>query len=909
MNSPASHVDPLAHPEFVELRSKLEIQTAQLLDNGDNDLACYRSALAQGHEYIHNQFLTGAKAPTLLGLRTAMMDFILTRLWQRQSEAFAGLALLAVGGYGRRELHPHSDIDIAILLPDEPAAEVNQTHRQTDGSTATSDTARNDTLSQWITSLWDLNLDFGHSVRTVSDCEREAGSDITVITNLMEARIICGDTQLFTQMKAALQPDRMWSPNEFYHAKVEEQEQRYNRFQTNAYRLEPNIKESQGGLRDFQTISWICQRVYGTNSLEPLVEHGLLIPEELSSMRTGLELLWQIRYLLHRAAGRREDRLLFDYQKEIAHAFGYTDDTDNRSIETLMQRFYRTVMTLQRLNEIVIQGVGGIISGITAASKIQPINARYQLRNGYLEVTHADVFMHYPPALLELFLVFGTNKKAENVRSHTVRLIRQYLPLINDRFRSDPVVKDLFLQIFYMPDKLIRTLRLMNRYGVLAAYIPAFDKIVGRMQYDLFHIYTVDEHTLGVIRNCRRLMLPRFADELPHGSEVAATITRPHILHLTALFHDIAKGRAGDHSELGAEDARVFAQQHGLGAHDTELMEWTVRHHLMMSITAQRKDIDDPREQLEFARKVGSLEHLNHLYILTISDIRATNPELWNSFKQSLLQSLYRHTFLILKRGLDNPMEEEDVIARRQAHTMTLVQDELTQDPRVALLWKTLGDDYFRQYQAVEIAHHTEILLANESASGPLVSLRYSAARGSTELLIYTPDNQALFALIATVLERLQLSVFSATINTSDVGYALDTFHVLDTNKLPIEDPDRIDEIRYTLTHELGVPRDIPSLGVQHAARRLRYFSISTQVDFTKHESGLSEVHITAADRPGILSAIARVFLSADVDVRAARIATLGERVDDVFLIAGKEQQLLDPTQQQLIEEMLQEQL
>ena len=285
--------------------------------------------------------------------------------------------------------------------------------------------------------------------------------------------------------------------------------------------------------------------------------------------------------------------------------------------------------------------------------------------------------MHYPPALLELFLIFGTNERANDVRSHTVRLIRANLPLINARFRSDPLVKNLFLKIFCMTNKLTRTVRLMNRYGVLAAYIPDFDKIVGRMQYDLFHIYTVDEHTLGVIRNCRRLMVPRFANELPHGSEVAATITRPYILYLTALFHDIAKGRAGDHSELGAQDARVFAQQHGLCQHDSELMEWTVRHHLMMSITAQRKDIDDPREQLEFARKVGSVERLNHLYILTISDIRATNPELWNSFKQSLLQSLYRHTFLILKRGLDNPMEEEDVIARRQAHTMTLMQDEL----------------------------------------------------------------------------------------------------------------------------------------------------------------------------------------------------------------------------------------
>lgn len=889
-----SHLAKITDPRFQTARAELESTTNALIAASSQDPASYRAALEQGHEFIHQKFAQGLPAHMLLALRTALIDQILKQLWQQQADAFTGLSLLAVGGYGRAELHPHSDVDIAILLPDK---------------TVSTNSERDEKLGQWITSLWDLHLEIGHSVRSLSDCKREASADITVITNLMEARLLCGDAGLFAQMQEALGQQNMWSAKDFFFAKVAEQEQRYTRFQTNAYRLEPNIKESQGGLRDFQTISWVCQRLYNTSSLEPLVEHKLLLEDELESLREGLELLWLIRYLLHRVAGRREDRLLFDYQKEIAHALGYDNDDDNHAIEALMQRFYRTVMSLQRLNEIVLQGIGGFISGVTENSRIEPINSRFQIRNGFLEVTHNDVFLHYPPALLEVFLIFGTTERATNVRSHTVRLIRENLLLINSRFRSDPVVKNLFLKIFSIPDKLTRTVRLMNRYGVLAAYIPAFDKIVGRMQYDLFHIYTVDEHTLGVIRNCRRLMVPRFEGELPHGSEVAGKITRPHILYLTALFHDIAKGRAGDHSELGAEDAREFAEQHGLGTHDTELMAWTVRHHLMMSITAQRKDIDDPDEQLEFARKVGSVERLNHLYVLTISDIRATNPELWNSFKQSLLQSLYRHTFLILERGLDNPMQAHDVIARRQAHTTTLLQDELVGDDRVAALWKTLGDDYFRQYQAVEIARHTEILLANESASGPLVSLRYSASRGSTELLIYTPDNQALFALIATVLERLQLSVYSATINTTDAGYALDTFHVLDSTQLPIEDPARIDEIRYTLTHELGVPRDIPSLGALPTERRNRYFSVSTQVEFSEHESGLSEIRITAADRPGILSGIARVFLSSNIDVRAARISTLGERIDDVFLLCDSNGQQLDMARQQQLEDMLKEQL
>ncbi len=882
-------------PELTGKSTSILNNIDELIAQSPDDPSIYKQALELGRIAVHQAFLDGYRASVLLTLRTHVIDHILTTLWRAHGAAFDNLALLAVGGYGRAELHPHSDIDIAILVPDHLATPA--------------DKLRDEKLAAWVTSLWDLNLDIGHSVRTVSECKEEAGADITVITNMMEARLVCGSSSLFKQMEKVISPARMWSSADFFAAKVSEQEQRHTRFQTNAYRLEPNLKESQGGLRDFQTIAWVCQRQFGTRSLEPLVDNGLLEPNELSMLREGLELIWRIRYLLHHVAGRREDRLLFDYQREIAHAFGFTDDTNNKSIEQLMQQFYRTVMSLQRLNEILLQGIGGIISGITAASEIEPVNSRFQVRNGYLEVTHDEVFMHYPSALLELFLVFGNTPTALNVRSSTVRLIRANLPLINTRFRSDPVARNLFVQIFSNPNKLTRTVRLMNRYGIMAAYIPAFDKIVGRMQYDLFHLYTVDEHTFLVIRNLRRLTLPQFADELPHGSDIAAQIKRPHVLYLTALFHDIAKGRGGDHSILGAEDAREFAQAHGLPKADAELMEWTVRHHLLMSITAQRKDIDDPTEQLEFARQVGSISKLNHLYLLTISDIRATNPELWNSFKQSLLQSLYRHALLILQRGLDNPLDAEDVIARRQAHTRTLFDDNLDGDPRIDALWQSLGDDYFRQYQAIEIARHTEILLANEDAPWPLVSLRYSVSRGSTEILIYTPDDKSLFALITAVMERLQLNILSATINTTAAGFALDSFYVLDANQQPIEELYRIDEIRFSLTQELGVPRDIPTVASLRPARQLRYFSISTQVDFSDGESGFTEVRITAADRPGILSTIGEVLMSAGFNVHAARISTLGERIDDVFLLSNEHGLPLTNAEQLTVTELFQSDL
>jgi len=846
----------------------VESAVAGLKDPAPREPAAWREALALGSRLTHERFEQGAPASTLLAVRTAVVDRVLTRLWASEGAALDGLALLAVGGYGRGELHPRSDIDIAVLIPRRDDADVTER------------------LSAWLTGLWDLGIEIGHSVRTVPECEIEAAADITVVTNLIEARLLCGSAELKRLMDSVISPAHIWPPAAFLAAKLDEQKARRARFHDNAYRLEPNVKESLGGLRDFQTIAWVSRRLFDQPGLEPLVEHGLLDQDELVSLRGGLELIWRIRYLLHHLAGRREDRLLFDYQKDIAHAFGYADDTNNRAIETLMQRYYRTVMSLQRLNEIVLQGLGGIISGVTAAAPVTPVGKRFQLRNGYLEVANEDVFLHYPPALLEIFLVYSETDEAITLRSHTVRLIRKHLNLINDRFRSDPVTRSLFLAIFRSTRKLVRTVRMMNRDGVLAAYLPAFDAIVGRMQYDLFHIYTVDEHTILVIRNLRRFSLERHAGELPHCHLVMKELARPSTLLLSGLFHDIAKGRGGDHSELGAVDAAEFAQDHGLDAHEARLLEWTVRHHLLMSMTAQTKDIDDPAVQLEFARKVGTLERLDHLYLLSVADIRATNPELWNSFKQSLLQSLHRHARLILERGLDDPLGEETVIARRQARTVALMNAPYVDDPRRELLWSSLGDAYFRQYQANEIARHTEILLAAYDSPEPLVSLRHSTSRGSTEILIYTTDDEALFALIATMMEALTLDVLSATINTTAAGFALDTFHVLEADNSLIDDPVRIEEIRSNLLQALCAPRDIPSLATRRPSRRLRHFDISTQVTYDDAEElSLTALRIKASDRPGILSSIGRLLLDAGVTVHAARIATLGERIDDVFYI------------------------
>jgi len=883
---------------------------ARIVDAGAASPAVCLQALTAGSEAVHAAFEQGVPARHLLAGRTAVVDLVLTRLWVAEGEAFAGLALVAVGGYGRAELHPHSDIDLAILLPDEPPA----------GDAAR--TRRDAALSRWLTALWDLKLSIGHSVRTVAESAREAAADLTVITNLMEARHLAGDPTLLEAVGRAIAPDNMWNGSDFFHAKLAERQARRQRFGANAYRLEPDVKESEGGLRDIQTIAWVCQRHFGhrpgsVSELAPLVDEGLLEPGELERLTDGLELLWQVRYLLHHYAGRCEDRLLFDYQRRIAHALGHDSSAGpdaqagqsgpgNADIEALMQRYYRTVISLQRLTDICLQGIGGILSGITAASDIVPINARFQMRNGYLEATSDEVFLHYPGALLEVFLVFARTPEALDVRSHTVRSIRAHLKLINTRFRSDPAMRALFVSIFRQPVKLVRTIRLMNRFGVLAAYLPAFDAIVGRMQYDLFHIYTVDEHTLHVIRNLRRFTVPEHAGELPLCSDIAMALERPHLLYLIGLFHDIAKGRGGDHSELGAGDIARFAVDHGFDADETELMRWTVHHHLAMSMTAQRRDIDDPDVQLAFAQLVGTQERLDFLFLLSVADIRATNPQLWNSFKQSLLQALYRHARLILERGLDTPLPKATVIANRRAKTRTLIDPALADDPRVEALWVSLGDDYLGQYQAADIARHTALLLANDQRAGPLVWLGAAPVRGAAELLIHAPDDDALFALIATVLESLRLNVLSATLGTTAEGWALDTFDLLEHDGVLIDDPHRIEQIRDALHFALSCDARLPPMPAQRPSRRLKHFAVATTVHFAERDDDLTEVRIDAADRPGVLSTIGRALLDAGVAVHSARITTLGERIDDVFFVSdGRGNAIDDPATRDALRDAL----
>ncbi len=868
----------------------------QLLTTHATPLAACRAALRDGDVAIHAAWQRGVGVRQLVSWRTLLVDGVLQHLWRSllADQLDCGAALIAVGGYGRGELHPHSDVDIMLLLAAEPD--------ETTGAR----------LGEFITALWDLGLDIGHSVRSLDACVAEAAADVTVISNLIEARLLDGDTALFGEMLLRTGPEHIWPSNEFFRAKLQEQHRRHKKFHDTGYKLEPNIKESRGGLRDIQMIGWVAKRHFGAANLDELVAHGFLTETELAQLLEGQDLLWSIRYLLHHKTGRREDRLLFDHQRDLAREFGYTEDAGNQAIEQFMQRYYRTVMALERHNELLLQLFREVILEADQPAEVEELHKRFQLRNGALEVKSADVFERYPPALLECFLVLARRPEVKGIRADTIRLIRRSLPLIDERFRDDIINRQLFMEILRQPQGIIRQLRRMNRYGVMAAYLPAFEQIVGRMQYDLFHIYTVDEHTIRVIRNLRTFFIGKHREEHPHCHAIAPRINKPELLFLAGLFHDIAKGRGGDHSALGAADAAYFCRSHGLHTADARLVAWLVSNHLLMSQTAQRRDISDPQVIYDFARTVSSTRHLHHLYLLTVADICGTNPELWNSWKESLLRNLYESTAAVLRRGLDNPLDKRDVIAMKMRDARQLLRERKVDGRAVRRAWREFGERYFLRYHPDEICWHTQAILRHHQRDIPLVLLRRETQMGSTEIFVYVQDHQQLFALITAALDRLGLSVVSARIVTSNSGHALDTFLVLEADGSTILDPARLREIRTTLERALAAPDQPPdSAAPRPLPRQLRMMAREARIDFDiDHSHSLTSVSVFTSDQPGLLAKIAHAFADCGLNVHAAKIATLGDKVEDFFFVSDASgRPIEDPVQLAQIKQTLQKRL
>ena len=851
-------------------------------DGDTNPLQQFRHTLEQGDEELRRRFEAGTPAARLVPLRAHLVDELLVRAWNHfLDDAANDIALVAVGGYGRGELHPGSDVDLMILLPDSGAPRLSER------------------IEKFLMFLWDIGLEVGHSVRTLEDCVRESAADITVATNLMESRLLAGPANLYQRMRTATGPANVWPSRAFFEAKWAEQQARHAKYEDTSYNLEPNIKESPGGLRDIHMIGWVAKRHFGAETLHDVVIHGFLTEAEYQDLVRGQNFLWDVRFALHSLAGRREDRLLFDYQINIAKQFGYEDRDHNLAVEQFMQRYYRTIMELNRLNEMLLQLFQEVILYADENETPTLINKRFQARKGFIEVTHQNVFRRYPFALLEVFLLLQQHPEIKGVRASTIRLIRANRHVIDDKFRNDLRVRSLFMEILRQPAGITHELRRMHRYGILGRYLPAFGAITGRMQYDLFHVYTVDTHILFVVRNLRRFALPRFAHEFPFCNTIMSRLPKPELLYLAGLFHDIAKGRGGDHSELGAHDAYTFCRHHGLSHYDANLVSWLVENHLLVSMTAQRRDISDPEVINEFAEQVKDRTHLDYLYLLTVADIRATNPSLWNSWRDSLLLELYTLTKRALRRGLENPIDKEELIGETQTHARRRLKVKGIHHMTVKSIWKTFTDDYFLRYSAEEIAWHTEAIARSKPGDLPLVLVEPHSARGGTEIFIYADDKDHLFALTVATLDQLRLNIQDARIITTDSGQTLDSYLVLDDDGEPIRDSFRQDEIIRQLRHTLLHTDHLVTPPERSVPRQLRHFSTPTQISFSSDEANDRTVmELIARDRPGLLARVGFAFSHCGIRLQNAKIATIGERAEDMFFITDNDNRPLETQDQ-----------
>ena len=840
----------------------------------DSPLPVYKEVLQSGSQYLRDQFDTGSPIKEILYRRAWLIDQLLVSAWHSHISSDK-TALVAVGGYGRGELHPYSDIDLLILVPPRISRELKSE------------------IEKFLTFLWDIGLEVGHSVRNVRECVTAAKSDITVVTNLMESRLIRGSEKLFLKLQKATGPGKIWPSRKFFQAKCEEQTERYKKYDGTEHKLEPNIKEGPGGLRDIQVVDWVAKRHFSASRLSELVKHKFLTQDEYDILASGRAFLWRVRFALHTLTGRHEDRLLFDHQRNVAQAFGY-DTKDNSGVEEFMKIYHRTVRDLGRLNEMLLQHFEEAIIYARRKEVIKPINKRFQVRNDFIETRNRGVFKRWPSALLELFLLLQQNNNIKGVRASTIRLVRESLDLIDDDYRGDLRNKTLFLEIMRQPRHVGHELRRMHRYGVLPAYLPEFSIIEGLMQFDLFHVYTVDEHILFVVRNMRRFGMEEYADKFPLCRQVLDEIPKQELLYLAGMFHDIAKGRDGSHSVLGAEDALRFCRNHKLPEFDSRLVAWLVRYHLLMAKTAQRKDINDPEVINDFASTIGDLMHLNYLYLLTVADICGTNPQLWNNWKDALIADLYNKTRLALARGLENPIDKQERIAETKETSLALIKPEPAVEVDLGKFWDSLGDDYFIRYSADEIAWHTKAITSKREDTPFIIAIREQTIRGGSEIFIYTEDRKNLFSRTAHALEKLGLNVFDARIVTSSGNYTLDTFMVLEKDGQPIKGRERLKEVRSVLTKALSNLQQPAKPLPRARSRKSKHFPIPTRVLFSNDPTNSRTImEVSTTDRIGVLSSIGMAMEFCKVTLHGAKIATYGERVEDIFFITDESNNII----------------
>jgi [protein-PII] uridylyltransferase len=827
-------------------------------------LARYKSQLQEGQKAIRSDYLADADAPRLLRERCRLIDIVLCALWS-ELRFPAPLALVAVGGYGRGELYPASDVDLLLLLPKSP------------------DAALTSRLEQLVGLFWDIGLEIGHSVRTVEECLDEAAGDITIQTALIEARLLSGSERLFRKFTSGLKT--RLDPQAFFHAKRMEQDERHLRYLETPYSLEPNCKESPGGLRDLQTILWIAKAAGYGNNWNDLEQRGFITHEEEQHLDRCEGFLQRLRTQLHIHLGRREDRLLFDYQTALAQQLGFEATPTRRVSEQLMQEYYRTAKTVTQINTILLQNIGAVIFP-PPDQALQAINERFQNAHELLDVVDENTFNTNPGAIIESFLLLQQHSELKGMTARTLRALWRARSWIDDDFRNNPVNRANFLSMFKQPRGIIHEFRRMNQFGILGRYLPNFGKIVGQMQHDLFHVYTVDQHILQVMRNLRRFTMDEFAHEYPVCSRLISDFDRPWVLYIAALFHDIAKGRGGDHSELGTVDAQAFCDTHNIGPDDAELIVWLVRQHLVMSNVAQKQDISDPDVVAAFAAIAHDERHLTALYLFTVADIRGTSPKVWNTWKGQLLEQLFSATRRLLLSGGEAPVMQ-GIIQERQQEAMRLLRYFALSDTVHERLWKQLDTVYFLRHSAEEIAFHTRALHYRIHIDQPVVKARMNPQGDGLEVMVYTQDQPDLFARLVGFFGRAGYNIVDAKIHTTRHGYALDSFMLLDVSGRD-SDREMISYVEHELIERLTHQSTPEAPANGRVSRQVKHFPIQPVVSIEPDEKGVVFVlSVTAADRPGLLYTVAKTLAGHGANLHTAKIATLGERVEDTFLISG----------------------
>ncbi|WP_295005534.1 [protein-PII] uridylyltransferase [uncultured Dechloromonas sp.] len=827
------------------------------------DVATLRAEVKANQQQLQQAYELTHDARALLRDRCAQVDAVLEKLWH-SFDFPASMTLAAVGGYGRGELFPASDIDLLILLPQEVSK------------------ATQEKLERLVGHFWDIGLEIGHSVRTIQECLDEAARDITVQTALLEARLLTGNAKLFATFEKRLRGNL--DPLVFYEAKRLEQQERYLRFNETPYSLEPNCKESPGGLRDMQVIFWMAKAAGLGSSWAELHQNGVISEEGMRLTEACEDYLRHLRIRLHFMLGRRDDRLLFDYQNNLAEKFGFVTNEAKRASEQLMQVYYRHAKSVTVLNTLIVQNIGAALTPEIDLVP-QPLDDNFQMVGNLLDIRDDKLFERTPSAILDCFLAMQECHELSGMTTRTLRALWRSRDLITPEFRADPENRANFLKLLTSERGIVHEFRRMNQLDILGHYLPNFGRIVGQMQHDLFHVYTVDQHILQVMRNIRRFTMSEFAHEYPMCSRIVSELERPWLLYVAALFHDIAKGRGGDHSELGTVDAREFCVDHGLSEEDTELVVWLVKNHLVMSQVAQKEDLTDPDVIARFVKLVGDMRHLQALYLLTHADIRGTSPKVWNHWKGKLLADLYYQAQHHITQG--KTPEAHGVIADRQAEAMRLLRFFALSDTVHERLWKQLDTVYFLRHSAEEIAWHTRSLHYRIFNNQPVVRARpYQEGQG-LQVMVYTQDQPDLFARIVGFFARAGYSIVDAKIHTTAHGYALDSFVVLD-----VENRENEREMVPFIEHELEQrllhqsPPDIPSTG--RLSRQVKHFPIKPDVSIRSDEKGTHFIlSLIAADRPGLLYTVANTLAEHGANLQTAKITTLGERAEDVFLISG----------------------